>query len=155
MKKRLLILFFIFIPFSIFTVKTFAREYNSNSDFSFSYDVKYDIDSALNIHISKKALITNLTADKYLPFIDINFDTPNIASIHAFDDIGPIEPLIDRTQTSSSIRIVFHKPVLGIGKKISYTLNYDNPHLITKEDNKITVSLPKADNDPQVIAYNV
>ncbi|MBI2611936.1 hypothetical protein HYW54_04315 [Candidatus Gottesmanbacteria bacterium] len=148
MNKIIFFFLVLLIPAPIFA------QNSERPEFAIAYDVSYIIDGQ-EAKVVKRGLISNLTAVKYLPAIDLSFDTPHIKDIHAFDEYGLIDPIIDKTATQSSLRLNFNKPVLGIGKKYSFTIEYINPNVVTKKDESVIIAIPKLEPNPNIVSYNV
>ncbi|OGG12975.1 hypothetical protein A2773_05800 [Candidatus Gottesmanbacteria bacterium RIFCSPHIGHO2_01_FULL_39_10] len=146
--------FFIFILL-LFFFKSSAYSLDESNDFSLSYDLSYDTDRDGNTHITQKGHLTNLTDQKYISYLDLEFTSPDIKNISAYDDFGSLSPAIVREGTKTLVHISFNKPPLGIGKKISFSLSYDNALIAQKKATGWEIVIPKEDIAPQVIAYNI
>lgn len=155
MKSFKIILFIIISVFIVFTAKVRSQEYEQQKEFSIAYDVRYVLDQEKNAKVAKKGLITNLQAQRYLPSLTLHFDTTSIESIKAFDEYGVIEPMINKDATSSSVILLFNKPVLGIGKKLNFSIEYTLKNFIPQKNERLIVSLPRIADDPYIVSYNV
>lgn len=139
-----------------FSTRALAQDITSVPvDFSIGYDVKYSVDENFIAKVTKKGLLTNLSSSKYVPYIDLQFDAIDVKNLNAYDDFGTITPVVDKTATSSSVRLTFNKPILGIGKKLSYTIEYTDSNILTENETEKILKLPKIGNDPHVVSYNV
>ncbi len=153
--KYLFIIIIIIIISFLYTKHARIYAQGKNLEFSLSYDLLYNIDDHGNAIIIQKGLLTNLTDKKYIRSLDIEFNSPDIKNISAFDDYGGIAPSIVKEGQKTRILLDFNRPPLGIGKKISFSLSYENPRLVEKIDHRFEITIPRPDITSEVIAYNI
>lgn len=140
---------FIFILFTFIYPQAISA-----TDFSVSYDAHYSINKAGTAEIIQKGLLTNLTDQKFVSSLDLNFPK-NIKDVTAYDDFGTIEPDLIRQKNQTIVRLNFNHKLLGIGKSISFGISYKLPAIAKYKDNIWTIDLPPADNSSNTIAYNL
>ncbi len=126
-----------------------------STNFSLTYDLSYTISGNGETSIIQKGLLTNITDQQFVSSLNLHFDSPSIASISAYDELGPIEPQIVKKDNKTEVSLNFNKNILGIGKNWAFSLSYQNPDIVKSKIDTWEINIPKSDDSPEVIGYNV
>lgn len=138
MKKHLII---IIILFSVFIGKVNASDY-----FDVHLESIYKFNESGTCIISDNFVIENKVTEKYLPSLEYKLNQTEIENVKVINGNNDIEPLIQKNDNSSTIKIHFDDKVLGKGNKRSFTIVYEIDNLASKTGDVWELSIPKNDN---------
>ncbi len=151
--KKYLTLLSLFL-FTFFTpTQTYSQTFKT--PFSVSYDLTYSIDTTGKTTVVQHGFVTNLSSEQYVTQLDITFDNQNITNIAAYDEIGPIEPLIFSENGSTRVTLPFNQKILGIGKSFTFTLTYTNLDTTKQHGQLWEIIIPKPDVSESISSYDV
>ncbi len=166
MVKRVIALLIFFL---IFAPKTYAQSTQAK-EFATSYDVIYDVDGTGVTTVTEKINLRNLTSQYYADQFKLTLGSTQIFDIKGNDSGGALDVKADQKDTSTDIAVRFNQQVAGVGKVLSWTLQFKSKDFaqnlgrvwevrvpkITSADNleayNLTVSVPESFGDPSSIS---
>lgn len=143
--------------FFSFTISTFAQEtgQNTQSEFSTSYDVTYDIDNSGVATITEKVTLKNLTSQYYANQFKITIGATQISDVKASDPAGPMEVKTETKDTTTTIEVKFNQQVAGLGKTLPWTLQFKSKDFAEKQGKVWEVRVPKISSAVDLESYNL
>ncbi len=151
MKKVLLNLFiclfvYLFIPLS---------SVEAAGEFRADYNVSYSVTPAGSTIVTQQVSLTNNQTNFYPKQYSVSIDTDKISDVIARDDGGVIIPDVKQANGKTTILLTFNQQVVGVGKKLSFTLRFQNQDIATHNGSIWEVNIPGVTPDPDLASYNV
>ena len=126
--KKILIILFVFI-FSLYLIPPHVfAENNFTTDYSVTYNV---LENALT-HVTFNITLANKTSQYYASSYGIQVGFKNIENVLASDNGGKITPQISKNDDGNNIEIVFNDRVVGLDKKLSFSISFDTKDIAQK-----------------------
>lgn len=146
---KILIIGCFFLILLLFPKQSYA------ADFSFDYDVLYNVFESGKTQVTQNIILTNLTTEAYAQNYTITISSDRISSIAAFDQNGTITPSVTKKSGQTEISLPFNAQVVGINKKLVFTLIYDNFDIANKNGRIWEIIIPGISKNEQLRSYNI
>ncbi len=124
-------------------------------DFVVNYDISYRITNEGTTFVTQRVSLINKRTNLYAKEYAIRIDSNKIKNISASDGKGPIVPSVIRENEKTEIRLVFNEEVVGLGKILSFQLNYEDENITKKTGSIWEVSIPGVKEDSTLGEYTV
>lgn len=139
MKKFLVIIsLFVFFFFQPLILKIFAASDNFITDYKVTYNV---LESTLT-HVTFDVTLTNQTTQYYASSYSIQVGFKNIENVSAKDSGGKIVPLVSKSDDGNNIEITFNERVVGLDKKLTFTISFDTINIVRKSGKIWDINIP-------------
>ncbi len=149
----------LFLLFSINCTlsNSFAAENLSaaKQDFGTSYNVTYDVGEDGVTTVSEKITLKNLTSQYYASSFKLIIGATQISDIKASDDGGLMEVNSKQENSSTVINVKFNQQVVGLGKSLSWTLQFKSRDFAEKIGKVWEVRAPKVSTSTNLESYNL
>ena len=137
MRKKILLLFFLFTFFST------GRVYAADPKFDISVDSTYKVKEDGVTDISQKITIVNKTDYYYTPTYTVSVGFKDIENIEAFNADGSIPTTLnDKNPENKSIKMSFPKRYAGLSENNQFTLRFSTKDIAQKQGNIWEVIIP-------------
>jgi len=122
----------------------------ANENFQISQNLHYQVQESGRLTVTQKISLTNKLADIYATQYSLSLQEVKIANVRAHDDGGVIQPEVNRADRVTTIKLNFNQPVVGKGKTLNFTLQYEAANLVQKNGQIWEINIPKlsAENQP-------
>lgn len=111
-------------------------------EFTADYDVDYSVNQNGLTIVTEKITLTNNVSNIYPKTYSIVFDTDKIQNVVAFSDIGKINTQVIKNDGKTQITLAFDEHIVGIGKKLPFTLRFENLDIAQKIGSIWEVNVP-------------
>jgi len=141
---------FIFIVCTIFcALPAYAN------DFQADYDTQYAVSPNGTTIVTQNVTLTNKQSNLYPKQYAVTIDSDQIKNVIAYDSKGVITPNVTQKDKKTEIAVVFNDQVVGIDKKLLFSIRYENGEIAKKLGNIWEVRIPEITNDPTLGEYTV
>ena len=149
--KKILIILFVFI-FSLYLIPSHVfAESNFTTDYAVTYNV---LENALT-HVTFNITLANKTSQYYASSYSIQVGFKNIENVLASDNGGKITPQISKNDDGNNIEIVFNDRVVGLDKKLSFSISFDTKDIAQKSGKIWDINIPGLSEQKAYNAFNV
>ncbi len=124
-------------------------------EFQADYDVNYNVAPDGRTIVTQNISLTNRLTNLYPTKYSILIDTEKIRDVVAYDPKGAIRPVITQKDGKTEILLPFNDRVVGIGKKLSFTLRFVNDEIAQKNGGVWEVNIPGITPDTDINRYTV
>ncbi len=124
-------------------------------EFTADYDVEYTVSPAGKTIVTQHVTLTNLLTNLYAKQYSIVIDSQKIKNVIASDITGVIEPKVTVKDGKTEILLTFNQQVVGIGKKLEFTLRFDHDDVAQKNGNIWEINIPGVSPDPDLGTYRL
>jgi len=149
---RKIILSFLLLYLAIFLIPSsvFAQ-----SNFKTDYNVTYNVLENALTHVTFDVTFTNSTSQYYASSYSIQVGFKNIENVLARDPDGKITPLITKNNDGNNIEINFNKKVVGLDKKLPFTISFDTKDIAQKSGKIWDINIPGLAKQIEYNSFNV
>lgn len=145
---------YFFISLFVYSI-ILAPKVQAAGEFTADYDVSYAVTPTGVTVVTHQVTLTNKLTNLYAREYSIVFDSTKIRNIIAYDDGGQIAPDISSNDGKTEIKLRFNATVIGVGKKLAFTLRFENEDIAKKLGSIWEVHIPGVANDPDLGSYFV
>lgn len=146
---KLKTLFLILILLLVSITRVFAE-----ADFAVILNSKYEFNETGLAKVYKNFELVNLTTGSYPTSFNLNL--PNDAnSLIAFDNVGKIEPKIEKEKNSQKITLTLNEVSVGINKSVHFAVTYLTKSFYSDANNHQEIIIPAERNDLSFVENNV
>ena len=124
-------------------------------EFQADYNVDYTIAPSGAAIVTQEVALTNKETNFYPRQYSIVIDTDKISDVIARDDGGVIVPLVTQTGGKTAILLNFNQKVVGLGKKLRFTLRFQNRDIAWHNGSIWEINIPGVTPDTDLASYNV
>lgn len=124
-------------------------------EFQADYNVSYSVTPSGSTIVTQQVTLTNNQTNLYPKQYSIVIDTDKITDVIARDDNGVIIPQVNQTNGKTSILLTFNQQVVGIGRKLTFTLRFQNQAVASHNGSIWEINIPGVSPDPDLASYNV
>ncbi len=124
-------------------------------EFTADYDVAYAIAPTGNTIATQNITLTNKLTNLYPKQYTITIDSENIRNVIAYDRGGIIAPKITQKDGKTEITLTFNEQVVGLGKKLNFSLRFESGDIAQKHGSIWEVNIPGIVDDPDLGNYSV
>lgn len=149
-KKLLLVISYWLVVGGLFTPVAFAE-----GEFSTSYDVIFDVSDTGITTVTEKITLKNLTSQYYADQFKLTLGSTELFDIRANDPGGSLEVKTENLDTSTEIAVKFNQQVAGIGKELSWTLQFKSKDFAQNLGKVWEVRAPKISSTANLESYNL
>ncbi len=125
------------------------------SDFQADYDTQYAISPSGTTIVTQNVTLTNKQSNLYPKQYTVTIDSDQIKNVIAYDSKGIITPKVFQKDKKTEIAVSFNDQVVGIDKKLLFTLRYENGDIAKKLGNIWEVRIPGVTADSTLGEYSV
>jgi transglutaminase-like putative cysteine protease len=133
----------------------FPSRVSAESQFRADYDVDYSINTQGVTIVTQKISLTNLETNIYPKQYSITLDTDKVRNIIAYDQKGMVNPVITQSDGKTVILLPFNEKVVGLGKKLNFSLRLENTDIAQKNGEIWEVNIPGISETSDLGEYNV
>lgn len=133
----------------------FATHVRATGEFQEDYDVEYDVSPAGITIVTQNIQLTNNVTNLYPQKYSITIDSEHINNIIAYDGGGIVTPEITQANHKTQIALPFNQQIIGVGKKLKFSLRYEDSDIARKNGTIWEVTVPGIKDDPNLTSYNV
>lgn len=136
--KRLLIFFLIFAIF-LFSIPALVY---ADSNFTTDYNVTYNVLENALTHVSFDITLTNKTSQYYASSYSVQVGFKDIENVLVRDNVGKIIPQLTKNNDGNNIEITFNDRVVGIDKKLYFSISFDTKDIAKKSGQIWDINIP-------------
>jgi transglutaminase-like putative cysteine protease len=134
---RKILTFIIFVIFFFVPRSVFAE-----SNFITDYDVTYNVLENSLTHVTFDIALTNKTSQYYASSYGIQVGFKNVTNVLSSDSKGRIVPDVVKNNDGSNIEITFNDRVVGMDKKLYFSLSFDTANVVQKTGKIWDINIP-------------
>lgn len=123
--------------------------------FTTSYDVVYDTSDDGTTNVTEKIALKNLTSECYASQFKLTIGATQISNVKAFDEGGAMDVNTQAQDTSTVINVKFNQQVAGLGKTLSWTLNFKSKDFAEKQGKIWEIRAPRISSSQNLESYNL
>lgn len=138
-------LIFFFIPQFVF----------AQSNFTADYAVTYNVLENALTHVTFDITLANKTSQYYASSYSIQVGFKNVENILASDSGGKITPELTKNSDGNNIEILFNDRVVGLDKKLSFSLSFDTKDIVQKSGKIWDINIPGLTEQNAYNSFNV
>lgn len=127
----------------------------ASEDFLADYDVQYAIAPNGTAIVTQSITLTNQRSNLYPQKYTITIDSSRVKNVIASDDGGVITPAVSVTDGKTNITLSFNSQNVGLGKKLPFTLRYEQGDIAEKLGSIWEVNIPGVHPDADLGLYQV
>jgi transglutaminase-like putative cysteine protease len=127
----------------------------SASDFQADYDTQYAISPTGTTIVTQNVTLTNKQSNVYPKQYSVTIDSDQIRNVIAYDSKGVISPKVSQKDRKTEISVTFNDQVVGIDKKLLFSIRYENGDVAKKLGSIWEVRIPGITADPSIGEYTV
>lgn len=125
------------------------------SNFITDYQVTYNVLENALTHVTFNVALTNRSSQYYASSYSIQVGFKNIENVLASDSDGRIIPVVAKSDDGNNIEITFNKKIVGLDKKLSFTISFDTPDIAQKEGVIWDINIPGLAKQIEYEIFNV
>lgn len=126
-----------------------------NPPFEQSIDVLYKINESGQTSVTQNIRLTNLSTEIYPSKYILKMGPSNITNLHAWDSEGAIEIVDNSDENRTELVFNFNERVVGQGKTLHWSLNYDQPDITRSNGRLWQIFIPPVQFSPHTKSYTV
>ena len=126
-----------------------------SADFQADYDVRYSVSPEGTTIVTQNVTLTNRQANMYPKQYSVTIDSDAIKNAIAYDSKGVITPKITKHDGKTDISVTFNDQVVGIDKKLPFTIRYENGEIAQKLGSIWEIHIPGISPDVTLGEYSV
>ncbi|MFZ5845647.1 MAG: transglutaminase-like domain-containing protein [Patescibacteria group bacterium] len=124
-------------------------------EFTADYEVSYVAAPTGQTIVTQNITLTNRLTNLYPKQYAITIDSENIKDVIAYDKGGVIRPQISQKDGKTEILLTFNEQVVGLGKKLNFTLRFESGDIAQKHGLIWEINVPAVAADPDLGSYNL
>lgn len=148
---RLLFFLSVFVSLLFFS---FTHIYAANEFFT-SYDVFYEASTQGKIKITQNITLTNKFSNLYATQYSFTLEKVHPENITASGQLGPMEVKMQTEGEKTTITLNFNEQVVGKGKTLKFTLNYEVSDFFHQYGQVRELTLPKLTSAEEIDEYKL
>ena len=153
MKRQISIIFILFLP--IILALTRPSLVRGAEEFSTAYFVTYDFTNKDGTLVDFRIRITNLTNRAYINEYTLNLATGAPEEVKAYDLSGPLELILNKTNTGTQVKTNFKDKIVGKDAFRDWHITYIDHRVGQKNGLIWNITIPKFSQEQNVSAYTV
>lgn len=155
-KKGSMKQFVIIIAVMLLTILcAFTSPVAASTDFLADYSTQYAISPSGVAIVTQNVTLTNKQSTMFPKEYAVTLDTQNINNVIAYDAKGVIAPKIFQHDDKTDIILPFNTQVVGLGKKMTFTLRYENNDVAKQLGTIWEIQIPGIVDDGSINTYTV
>lgn len=149
---RLLVCFVLTIIFS----SVFTKNIYADDNFDISYDVSYRFLDSETAQVSQTTTIINKKTNLYASEYDISIFGKISGEVTGYDEKGNLSLITSKENDNrTKIHVKFNQQAVGIGNKLTFTINYELAGLVNNIGRVKEIIISKPSTDSSVVSYNL
>ena len=132
--KRFLVLIFLLLS---------VRPVLASEEFEISHQIEYLALASSRMRVSQKISLTNKLANVYATQYSIVLQEVKVQNVRAENSEGALKTDVSQSGVETIIRVNFDQPMVGKGKTLEFTLNYEALDLAQKNGQIWEINIPK------------
>ncbi len=138
---------FIFLstPVFVFAVENFKTDYK----------VTYNVLENTVTHVTFDIALTNTSSQYFASSYNMQVGFKNIENVLASDPEGKIIPIVTKDNDGNNIKINFNKKVVGLDRKIEFTISFDTNNIVQKSGKIWDINIPRAVKQKKYNSFDV
>ncbi len=124
-------------------------------EFQADYNVQYAIAPTGTTIVTQTISLTNKQTNLYPQKYSILIDSTKIKNVIAYDSHEIVKTDITQPNGKTQIILTFNDKIVGVGKKLEFTLRYENGDIALKNGSIWEVNIPGVTPDPDIASYTV
>ncbi len=146
---------FICLFIGVFVYLLIPRPSAAAGEFQADYDVQYAVSPSAITIVTQRITLTNRQTNLYPKQYSILIDSKKISNVLAYDGGGIIRPVIQDVDGKTQITLSFNEQIVGQGKKLSFSLRYENADIAQMNGSIAEITIPGIVDDPDIASYTV
>lgn len=143
------------ILFFLFTVTCTLSTVYAAEEFATSYDVVYDVGGDGITTVTEKVTLRNLTSQYYASQFKLTIGATDIFDVKGSDPGGSLEVSTEQKDASTIISVKFNQQIAGLGKELSWALQFKSKDFAEKVGKVWEVHTPKISPTSNLENYNL
>jgi hypothetical protein len=128
---------------------------SADSNFTTDYAVTYNVLENTLTHVTFDITLTNKTSQYYASSYSIQVGFKNIQNVLARDSLGKLTPEVSTNSDGSSIGVTFNDRVVGLNKKLNFTVSFDTPNIAQRSGKIWDINIPGLTQQEEYKTFNV
>lgn len=146
--------FLIFLAF-FFSGLFFPGKVAATSEIETKYDFRYQVLTNGTVQVNQKISLTNKISAVYASQYSFSIPSTALKNIAAADQEGPCRIETNQEDGNTLISVFFNQAVVGAGKTLTFTLNFESLDMARKDGEIWEVVIPKIANLEALDDYNL
>lgn len=127
----------------------------AQSNFITDYVVTYNVLENAVTHVTFNISLTNKTSQYYASSYGIQVGFKNIENVLVSDSGGKINPTLTRNNDGNNIEVVFNDRVVGLDKKLNFSISFDTKNITQKSGKIWDINIPGLAEQKAYNSFNV
>ena len=127
----------------------------AGEEFHTSYQVNYQVHPSGLVTVNQNVSLTNQLSRVYASEYSMNTGDIEFRSVKAWDAAGPLTITTKKENNSQTLHLVFNEKVVGKGKTLNFTLEYETLELASQKGQTWEIRLPKLSNAGEIDEYQL
>jgi len=127
----------------------------AESNFTTDYNVTYNVLENSLTHVTFDITLANKTSQYYASSYSVQVGFKNIENVLARDGGGKIIPTLSKNDDGSNIEIVFNDRVVGLDKKLNFSISFDTRDIAQKSGKIWDINIPGLAEQKAYNSFNV
>ncbi len=115
----------------------------ADSQFETDYKVHYTVNKNGTTHVAADITLKNKTPNYFADKFQMKIGSTKVSNVTAKDDSGTLETNVNFENNITTIDVKFRNRVIGQGKSLAWTLNYQTDEIAAKSGTIWEISIPK------------
>ncbi|PIS09637.1 hypothetical protein COT75_00335 [Candidatus Beckwithbacteria bacterium CG10_big_fil_rev_8_21_14_0_10_34_10] len=141
-------LFFGFLFLSLIIKPVFAQ-----GEFSKSYSIKYTVNSDASVLVEQNISLKNNLANIYATEYSLTLGTVEVNNIWASDNFGSLNPIIEKSNNQTKIKLNFNDKVVGKDQVLNLKLGYTSRDYAQLNGQVLTVAIPRINDETDLTSF--
>ncbi len=124
-------------------------------EFQSDYEVNYNVSPNGITIVTQHITLTNRISNLYPKEFVIVIDSLKINNVIVRDATGSLTPQISQQNAKTQIKVLFNQRVVGLGKKLDFTIRYENEDVARKHGDIWEINIPGITDEPGLDSYTV
>ncbi|MCG2686232.1 transglutaminase domain-containing protein [Candidatus Parcubacteria bacterium] len=124
-------------------------------DFSSNYTVVYQVLESGQTQVTQNISLRNNVPDKYVARYKLAQSFIEIEKVTAYDGLGPLKKEVIEDGNTTTIQLDFNEEVVGTGKSLDWTLEYQTPSVAEPHGLVWEISVPKLSLQEEIEQYQL
>ncbi len=125
------------------------------ADFTFDYDVFYDVQATGVTRVRHEITLTNEVTDYYARNYTLTVFSEDLDNISVSDPGGTIIPIITKKEGQTTLTVPFNLQVVGRGKKLPFTIAFDSRDIAERKGKIWEIIVPGIEKNEKIKSYTI
>lgn len=120
------------------------------ADFTFDYDIYYDVQESGMTRVRHEITLTNEVTDYYARNYTLTVFSTGLKNVAVSDPGGRITPIVTENEGQTTLTIPFNVQVVGRGRKLPFTIFFDSLDIAEKKGRIWEIIIPGIERTEEI-----